>query len=188
MTYILMTLLAAGIVVADQLSKAWVVHNIGPCMCANASLCAEHLHSLEGAFGIGIQEMTLLPKAVPGIEGVFNLLHVHNTGAAFSSFQGAQWLFALVVALFTAAVIYEFITRKMGFSDLERWLIVIIYGGAVGNMIDRVLRGYVVDMFEVLFVEFAIFNVADAALTVGTVLMATSLLFRPEEWQNKSTN
>ena len=177
MTYILMTLLAAGIVVADQLSKAWVVHNIGPYMCANASLCAEHLHSLEGAFGIGIQEMTLLPKAVPGIEGVFNLLHVHNTGAAFSSFQGAQWLFALVFALFTAAVIYEFITRKMGFSNLERWLIVIIYGGAVGNMIDRLRLGFVVDMIHLDFMSFPVFNVADCFITCGCIAFIISLLF-----------
>ena len=59
MTYILMTLLAAGIVVADQLSKAWVVNHIGPYMCADAGLCAGHLQSLAEVYGIGIQEMIL---------------------------------------------------------------------------------------------------------------------------------
>ena len=60
----------------------------------------------------------------------------------------------------------------------------LMLGGAVGNMLDRFFRGYVIDMFEALFVDFAIFNVADAALTVGTALMALSLLTCPEEWRD----
>ena len=182
MSYILMTLLAAGIVAADQLSKAWVVNHIGPYMCADVSLCAQHLHNLEGVYGLGVQEITLLPKVVPGIDGVFNLLHVHNTGAAFSSFQGAQWLFALVFALFTLGVIYEFATRKMGFSNLERWLIVMIYAGGVGNMIDRLRLGFVVDMIETDFMRFPVFNVADCFITCGCIALMVSLVFFNKEF------
>ena len=58
-------------------------------------------------------------------------------------------------------------------------------GGAVGNLIDRVFLGYVVDMVEVLFVSFAIFNVADMFLTIGCILMAASLLWRPQEWSER---
>jgi len=64
----------------------------------------------------------------------------------------------------------------------------LMLGGAVGNMIDRLFTGYVVDMIEVLFIDFAIFNVADAALTVGCLLMAWSLIFRPDDWSEKHGN
>ena len=61
----------------------------------------------------------------------------------------------------------------------------LMLGGAVGNMLDRFLRGYVVDMFQVLFVRFAVFNVADAALTIGVGLMAVSLLTCAGDWEEK---
>ena len=186
MSYILMTLLAAGIVAADQLSKAWVVNHIGPYMCADVSLCAQHLHNLEGVYGLGVQEITLLPKVVPGIDGVFNLLHVHNTGAAFSSFQGAQWLFALVFAVFTALVLWEYFKKPMPFTKFERVMIAAVYGGGLGNMIDRVRLGYVVDMIETTFMEFPVFNVADCFITCGCILMmAHLLLFNKEFWKDE---
>ena len=120
------------------------------------------------------------------IPGVLNFTYAENTGMAFSMLSGHSWL----LGVFSAAAIALgwWILKGYRLGPVSRIAAMLMLGGAVGNMIDRVLRGYVVDMFEVLFMEFAIFNVADAALTVGTVLMATSLLFRPEEWQNKSTN
>ena len=55
-------------------------------------------------------------------------------------------------------------------------------GGAAGNMLDRLIRGFVPDMIETLFVSFPVFNVADSCLTVGCALMMISLLFRPSDW------
>ena len=63
---------------------------------------------------------------------------------------------------------------------------VLMLGGAVGNMIDRFVTGYVVDMFEILLFRFAIFNVADVALTVGAILMGITLLWMPKEWSEKT--
>ena len=63
---------------------------------------------------------------------------------------------------------------------------VLMLGGAVGNMIDRFVTGYVVDMFEILLFRFAIFNVADVALTVGAILLGITLLWIPKEWSEKT--
>ena len=177
MTYILMTILAAVIVAADQLSKAWVVHNLGSYICSDTTLCAQHLQSLAEVYGIGVQDQNLLPQAADGLQGIFSLVHVHNTGAAFSSFQGARWLFVLVFVLFTAGMVYEFATRKVGFSNWERWLLVMIYGGALGNMIDRIRLGFVVDMIHLDFMNFPIFNVADCFISCGCVALIASILF-----------
>ncbi len=118
-----------------------------------------------------------LGSTVKGIDGLVHLTYVQNTGAAFSSFEGQQWLFLLVFLLFTAAVIWEFSTNKMGFSRFERWCIAAIYAGGLGNMIDRVRLGYVVDMIELEFVSFPIFNIADCFITCGCIAMIVSLLF-----------
>jgi len=142
-----MGLFAAGIVAADQFTKYLTVANIG------------------------------LYQDVPLIPGFLGLTYVRNTGAAFSSFEGQQWLFALIFTLFTVAVIYEYFKRSMGFSRFEWWCIAAVYGGGLGNMIDRVRLGYVVDMIETLFVEFPVFNVADCFITCGCILMMVSLLF-----------
>ena len=147
MQYILMALMAAGIVVADQLSKLWILGNLP------------------------------LFEQIPVIPGLFHLTYVQNTGAAFSSFQGQQWLFIVVFAVLTVAVIWEFSTRKMGFSNFERWCIAAIYAGGLGNMIDRVRMGFVVDMIEVEFMNFPVFNVADCFITCGCIAMLVSLVF-----------
>ena len=147
MQYILMALMAAGIVAADQLSKLWILGNLP------------------------------LFQQIPVIPGLFHLTYVQNTGAAFSSFQGQQWLFILVFAVLTVAVIWEFSTKKMGFTNFERWCIAAIYAGGLGNMIDRVRMGFVVDMIEVEFMNFPVFNVADCFITCGCIAMLVSLVF-----------
>ena len=65
----------------------------------------------------------------------------------------------------------------MGFTHLEWWCIAAIYGGGLGNMIDRVRLGYVVDMIETKFMQFPVFNVADCFITCGCILMMISLIF-----------
>ena len=123
---------------------------------------------------------------VPFIPGLLQLTYVRNTGAAFSSFEGQQWLFALIFALFTALVFYEYYKKPMGFSTLERWCIAAIYGGGLGNMIDRVRLGYVVDMIETTFMEFPVFNVADCFITCGCILLMVHLvLFNKEFWKDE---
>ena len=147
MQYLFMGLFALGIVAADQLSKLWVVQNIP------------------------------LYTKVNAIDGLFHLTYVQNTGAAFSSFEGQQWLFALVFGIFTVGILWEYFKKPMGFNKFERWCIAAIYAGGLGNMIDRVRRGYVVDMIETKFMVFPVFNVADCFITCGCIALMLSLIF-----------
>ena len=152
MQFLYMALFAAVIVAADQLTKVLTVANIA------------------------------LYQDVEFIPGVLGLTYVQNTGAAFSSFEGQQWLFAVIFLLFTVAVVYEFSKNTMGFTNFERWCIAAVYGGGLGNMIDRIRLGFVVDMIETKFMEFPVFNVADCFITCGCILMMISLVFINKEF------
>ena len=123
-----------------------------------------------------VQQIPLFSR-VEAIPGLFHLTYVQNTGAAFSAFRGAQWLFALIFVVLTAAILYEYFKKPLPFTKAERWMIAAIYGGGVGNMIDRVRFGYVVDMIEVDFMKFAVFNVADCFITCGCILLMAHLVF-----------
>ena len=122
---------------------------------------------------------------VPFIPGLLQLTYVQNTSAAFSSFQGQQWLFAVMFVIFTGVILWEFFKKPMPFTKLERWCIAAVYAGGLGNMIDRVRLGYVVDMIETTFMEFPVFNVADCFITCGCILlMAHLFLFNKEFWKD----
>ena len=129
---------------------------------------------------------TGLQGRVTLIPGVLGLQYMQNTGMAFSMFSGQAWLLGCVSAV--CILVGWRVLRQYRLGMLSCVGAMLMLGGAVGNMIDRFCQGYVVDMFEALFVEFAIFNVADAALTAGTLLIAISLLFKPQEWVQKTTN
>lgn len=118
------------------------------------------------------------------IPGVLAFTYAENTGMAFSLLSGRSWLLGLLSA--AVILIGWLILRRYHLGTMAGVAAMLILGGAVGNMIDRLLTGYVVDMFEVLLFRFAIFNVADAALTIGCLLMAISLLFRPDDWSEKN--
>ena len=102
------------------------------------------------------------------IPGFLALTYAENKGAAFSMLSGARWFFIVVAAIFIGILWYMY--KKNYFTTWWSKLgAVMIVAGTVGNAIDRVRYGYVVDMFEVLFMKFAIFNVADIFITVGAV-------------------
>lgn len=117
------------------------------------------------------------------IPGVMGLRYSENTGMAFSLFSRHTWLLALLSVLLIAAG--WLVMRRYRLGRLSRVAAMLMLGGAVGNLIDRASAGYVVDMFEVLLFRFAIFNVADMALTVGSALLAATLLFCPKDWSLK---
>ena len=147
MMALFMALFAAGIVAVDQITKYLVLANIP-------------LHA----------QIEVLP-------GVVGLTYVQNDGAAWSSFSGMQWLFAVIFIVFTVAIIWEYRKKSMGFTAFEWWCIAAIYGGGLGNMIDRVRFGYVVDMIQTQFVDFPIFNVADCFITCGCIALMVHLVF-----------
>ncbi len=156
MQFLYYALFVAAIVAADQFTKYLTVLNIA------------------------------LQEDVPFIPGLLQLTYVQNTGAAFSSFEGQQWLFALIFLVFTGMLFYEYFKKPMGFLPVERWCIAAIYGGGLGNMIDRVRMGYVVDMIETTFMDFPVFNVADCFITCGCALLMVHLfLFNKDFWKDE---
>ena len=147
MQYVFMGLFALLAVGADQLSKLWVVNNI-----------PLHAH-------------------VDALPGVFHFTYVQNTGAAWSSFEGMRWLFVAIFIAFTVAIIWEFSKKRLPFTNFERWCIAVIYAGGLGNVIDRIAYGYVVDMICVDFLDFPVFNVADCFITLGCIALLVHLIF-----------
>ena len=127
-----------------------------------------------------------LHTQIPFIPDFLGFTYVKNFGAAFSSFQGQQWLFVLIFAAFTAGIVWEYFKKPMGFNKFERWCIAAIYAGGLGNMIDRIRLGYVVDMIETLFMNFPVFNVADCFITCGCFALMGSLIFVNKEfWKDE---
>ena len=126
-----------------------------------------------------------LYEELPFIPGLLQLTYVQNTGAAFSSLEGQQWLFAIIFAAFTCMLFYEYFKKPMAFTAFERWCIAAIYAGGLGNMVDRVRMGYVVDMIETTFMDFPVFNVADCFISCGCVLLfGHLLLFNKAFWKD----
>lgn len=113
---------------------------------------------------------------VPAIEGLFQFTYVQNTGMAFSMLRGGRWFF-LVVTVFALALILIVVKKKWVSHPVGLWALASIAGGAVGNLIDRVRLGYVIDMIEVTFMEFAVFNVADCFVVCGAVLLVVYTFF-----------
>lgn len=117
-----------------------------------------------------------LGTSVPFIPWVMDLTYTRNTGAAFSSFSGLTWLLSLV-SLAAAAVIAVLLWKNYFPGFWGKLSLSFILAGAVGNLIDRVWLGFVTDMFETTFMEFAVFNVADICVVCGGFLMAFYVLF-----------
>lgn len=116
-------------------------------------------------------------ESISFIPGLLQLSHVQNSGAAFSSFEGQQGLFAVIFLIFTGIMLYEYFKKPLAFTKFERWCIAAIYAGGVGNMIDRIRQGYVVDMIETVFMDFPVFNVADCFISCGCVVIMFHLFF-----------
>ena len=147
MPFLYMSLFAFGIVGLDQLTKYLTIANIPL-----------------------FSDVEFIPK-------VLGFTYVRNTGAAFSMLQGQRWLFVAIFALLTVLLILEYFKSPLPFTKLERWCIAAIYGGGLGNVIDRVFRGYVVDMLETKFMDFPVFNVADCFITCGCILLLVHIIF-----------
>ncbi|CAG0910220.1 unnamed protein product [Cyprideis torosa] len=149
--------ISVAILVADQVSK-WV---------ANSSL--------------------VLHTPVPVLPGYFDFMLAYNTGAAFSFLSQAggwqRWFFSLL-ALGVSIAIVIWIKRLPTSEKLTAVSLSLILGGAVGNLIDRLLFGHVIDFIQVYFGSYAYpaFNIADSAISVGAVLLIVQALFaKPEE-------
>lgn len=142
---VLFIAMAAAAVILDQLTKAWV--------------------------------RMALPKAgdtLPFIPGVLRLLHVENTGAAFSMGEGKGFFFvAIALAIFAIALVAVW---KEELSVPFSLSLGAVAGGGIGNMIDRLWQGSVTDFFATQFMDFPVFNVADIFVTLGVIAVFICLL------------
>lgn len=116
--------------------------------------------------------------------GFMRLTRLHNYGAAWSSFSGATALLIVVTALLIVAVAY-LLLRRIVRHPLGMWAGVLILSGGIGNLIDRAFHGYVVDMFELTFMNYPIFNLADCFVVVGVILGAVYYLWIYEKHDKK---
>lgn len=123
---------------------------------------------------------------VPFIPHVLELTYVENTGAAFSMFSEHTWLLA-VISLVMSVVLAAAIWKGFFQHPLGKVILTLLLAGAVGNLIDRVFRGFVVDMFNVLFINFAVFNVADICVVVGGIAAGVYYLFLGEKLEGRNS-
>lgn len=154
--------IAAIVILVDQLTKWWIAVNME------------------------------IGERIPLIEPYLGLLSHRNRGAAWGMLEGQMWLFAIVTIVVVGGIVYYF--QKEGKNEpLFAWSLMLLLGGAVGNFLDRMVRGEVVDFVSVLIpvinYDFPIFNVADASLTIGVVLVIIHLFLdekrtRRIRWHN----
>lgn len=141
-------IVAILILIADQGLKYWVTVNIA----------------------LDTGHVTLIP-------GVLELTNIHNNGAAFSMLEHApHWIFIIFTLVFAAIAVFC-LRRNVVHGKVGRWSVVLVLAGAVGNCIDRILSGYVVDMFNFLFVRFAVFNLADIFIVVAGITLCLHVIF-----------
>lgn len=147
-------IVAALLVVCDQLVKYWVVSNLS------------------------------LGEAMNVIPNVFSLTYYQNSGAAWSILQGQMWFFAIVTFVAVPLCIWLLWKNRRG-SKFYSLALGLVIAGALGNFIDRMRLGYVVDMFQTDFMNFPIFNVADMCLTIGVAMVFIYVLFE-ERFERKT--
>lgn len=144
--------LAGLVLLADQLSKNWILANLGP---------------------------TPLMKTLPVMGEWVQIVYWRNTGVAFGLFQNNSDIFTVVALLITSGAIFAYVRHLPNRHVLVQISIGLIIGGAIGNVIDRIRLGYVVDFIQLWL--WPIFNLADSAITIGATLLGIYLLFAPDE-------
>ncbi len=108
------------------------------------------------------------------VDGILSLAHIRNYGAAWSMLLGQIWFFVIISTVslgLMAFFFWKFRNRPLYLTGLS-----LMIGGTIGNFIDRLRLGYVVDMFQLDFINFPIFNVADCALTIGVAVILIAML------------
>ena len=136
------------LIILDQGTKFWALASLKP-----------------------IHNMTL-------VEGFMDLTFVENRGVAFGMFSGQRWFILLLTGVIAVGLVWFYVTmpKKKEYFPL-RVSLVLVLSGAIGNIIDRLFRGYVVDFFEFTFFEWPVFNVADIYVVCGVILLALMILF-----------
>lgn len=110
------------------------------------------------------------------IPGFFSFAYAENKGAAWSILSDATWLLT-IISFFASAGLIIFLFKTKNKSKFMRMSVNLIFAGAVGNLYDRMFLGYVRDMLRFDFIDFPIFNIADAAMVIGVILLIVYVIF-----------
>ena len=147
---IISVITVAILIIIDQISKLWVDKNIVP-----------------------------YKDEIKVIDGVLSFRYIKNSGAAWGSFSGKTILLLIISIILILALIYVYknILFLDKYLDLKICILFII-GGAIGNMIDRIRLGFVIDFFEAKFIDFPIFNFADICVTVCMFIVRALFIFK----------
>ena len=121
-----------------------------------------------------------LTDSITAIPGLFEIVYVRNFGAAFSMMSGRVSLLSLISVLVCLAVaVYWAVKRPK--KPLLCAALAMMFAGALGNAIDRIARGYVVDFIKTVFIEFPVFNIADIAIVLGAALLVVYVVWFDED-------
>lgn len=110
------------------------------------------------------------------IKNVLDFTHVHNTGGPWSIFESTPFVF-VIMTLVVLVIGFIYFKKHKPTHILEKISLCMIAGGALGNFADRIFRGYVVDMIDVNFFNYPVFNIADCYIVVGAILMCVYVIF-----------
>lgn len=121
-------------------------------------------------------------ETYPLIENVFHLTYRENTGAAFSILRDKQTLLIIVTSIVVVILIF-YLIKIMKVEDflLVKLPLSFIIGGAIGNLIDRIRLRYVIDFFDFNLINFAVFNVADVFIVIGSIILGYAVIFKNVE-------
>ena len=122
-----------------------------------------------------IQHSMVLNQSIPVWDGIFSITYIHNTGAAFSMLAGKTQVLALFQVIIIGVILGYYILKGRKSHPLLRISLAMIVAGGIGNLIDRLTLGYVVDFLDFHF--WPIFNVADIGVSAGCVLLAGYVFF-----------
>ena len=121
----------------------------------------------------------LLGNTIVLIPGWLQLHYITNDGMALSLFRGGRWMFVALTAVYLGIVIWA-IAKKHIYKKPELWCVAAVTGGAIGNLIDRIQTGLVVDMICIPW--FSTFNVADLFITFGAIILVLYILIKDKEF------
>ncbi len=121
-------------------------------------------------------------KTFPIIRDVLHFSYTENTGAAWGMLKDARWLFMSISTIAILGILAYLIFYKEHPKG-TRWALALICGGGIGNMIDRIFLGYVIDFIDFRLIDFPLFNVADSCICIGTFLYLA--LFITDEWKKE---
>jgi signal peptidase II len=144
------------VLICDQVTKNWILQTLGPSPCA-----------VNGC------------PAIPIVDDWINIIYSRNTGVAFGLFQHMSPVLTIVSLLISLGAIYVYTVYLPNQAWSVQVSIGLIVGGAIGNIVDRLRLGYVVDFIQVGW--WPVFNVADSAISVGATILAIYLMLIPEE-------